>query len=203
MGVDKQGRGSQPADCVMATNPPSSESDVFRHFYSEVEAVLDPAAVARLLWQGGVLTDAQLDEAELTSTSLAQRKSDIMSAVRKVIRGDSRKIWVLVAALEKFPASCLIARRMREELNNGINVRIFMTIICCRFTCTIQPEYNRLLIQLLLHLQRLQVLWVAVADPYVGLARKCPKTKWRLQWAENELIAYIFAVQDICSILAT
>ena len=47
------------------------------------------------------------------------------------------------------------------------------------------------------------VLWVAVADPYVGLARKRPKTKWRLQWAENELITYIFAVQVICSILAT
>ena len=46
-------------------------------------------------------------------------------------------------------------------------------------------------------------LWVAVADPYVGLARKRPKTKWRLQLAENELITYIFAVQDICSILAT
>ena len=40
-------------------------------------------------------------------------------------------------------------------------------------------------------------------DPYVGLARKRPKTKWRLQWAENELITYIFAVQDICSILTT
>ena len=47
------------------------------------------------------------------------------------------------------------------------------------------------------------LLWVAVADPYVGLARKRPKTKWRLQLAENELITYIFAVQDICSILAT
>ena len=61
-------------------------SDVFRRFYSKIEAVLDPAAVARLLWQGGVLTDAQLDEAELTSTSLAQRKSDIMSVVRNYIR---------------------------------------------------------------------------------------------------------------------
>ena len=40
-------------------------------------------------------------------------------------------------------------------------------------------------------------------DPYVGLARKRPKTKWRFHWAENELITYIFAVQDICSILAT
>ena len=49
----------------------------------------------------------------------------------------------------------------------------------------------------------IMVLWVAVADPYVGLARKRPKTKWRPQWAENELITYIFAVQVVCSILAT
>ena len=145
----------------MAIDPPSAESGVFRHFYSEIEAVLDPAAVARLLWQGGVLTDAQLDEAEHESTSLAQRKSYIMSAVRKVIRGDSRKIWVLVAALEKFPASCLIARRMREELNNGINFHDF--IKCC-FTCTIQPEYNLLHIQLLLHLQRLQVYTLVLCN---------------------------------------
>ena len=107
----------------MATNPPS---DVFRHFYSEIEAVLDPAAVARLLWQGGVLTDAQLDEAEHESTSLAQRKSDIMSAMRKVVRGDSRKIWVFVSALEKFPASCLVARRMRKELNDGMTDRMII-----------------------------------------------------------------------------
>ena len=152
----------------MATNPPSAESDVFRCFYSEIEAVLDPAAVARLLWQGGVLTDAQLDEAEHESTSLSQRKSDIMSAVRKVIRGDSRKIWVLVAVLEKFPASCLIARRMREELNNGINDRLFMTIKCC-FTCTIQPEYNLLHTQLLLHLQRLQVYTLVLCNIYTTL----------------------------------
>ena len=126
MGVDKKGRGSKTVCLyvtVMATKPPSADhdqSEVFRRFYSKIEAVLDPAAVARLLWQGGVLTDAQLDEAEHESTSLAQRKSDIMSAVRKVVRGDSRKIWVLVSALEKFPASCHIARRMRKELNDGM-----------------------------------------------------------------------------------
>ena len=67
----RQARAGLP-DCecyhVMATNPPSTESDVFRRFYSEIEAVLDPAAVAKLLWQDGVLTDAQLDEAEHEST---------------------------------------------------------------------------------------------------------------------------------------
>ena len=53
----------------MATDSPTDrdESNVLRRFYSEIEAVLDPAAVARKLWQGGVLTEGQLDEAELAS----------------------------------------------------------------------------------------------------------------------------------------
>ena len=117
------------------------------------------------------MTDAQLDEAEHESTSLAQRKSDVMSAVRKVIRGDSRKIWVLVAALEKFPASCLIARRMRKELNDGTD-RIDDHCTCCIATveqliskcCFIQPNYN-LLMQthqpmLYLQMQQLEVTLV-------------------------------------------
>ena len=104
----------------MATDSPDYESNVLRRFYSEIEAVLDPAAVARKLWQGGVLTEGQLDEAELASTSLAQRKSDLMSAVRKVVRGDPGKIWLLVETLEQFPSSRPIARRMKEELHKGI-----------------------------------------------------------------------------------
>ena len=39
--------------------------------------------------------------------------------------------------------------------------------------------------------------------PICRVGPKMPKTKWRLQPTENELIAYILAVQDICSILAT
>ena len=102
----------------MATDSPTDrdESNVLRRFYSEIEAVLDPAAVARKLWQGGVLTEGQLDEAELASTSLAQRKSDLMSAVRKVVRGDPGKIWILVETLEQFPASGPIARRMKKRI---------------------------------------------------------------------------------------
>mgnify|MGYP007032763520 CR=1 FL=1 len=65
------------------------------------------------------MTEGQLDEAELVSTSLAQRKSDLMSAVRKVVRGDPGKIWILVETLEQFSASVLIARRMKEGLNKG------------------------------------------------------------------------------------
>ena len=108
---------------VMATDSPTDhdayESNLLRRFYSEIEAVLDPAAVARKLWQGGVLTEGQLDEAELASTSLAQRKSDLMSAVRKVVKGDPGKIWILVETLEQFPASRPIARTMKEEMHKG------------------------------------------------------------------------------------
>ena len=105
----------------MAADSPADHdaSNVLRRFYSEIEAVLNLAAVARKLWQGGVLTEAQLDEAELASTSLAQRKSDLMSAVTKVVRGDPGKIWILVDTLEQFPASGPIARKMKEELNKG------------------------------------------------------------------------------------
>ena len=105
----------------MATDSPTvhDESNVLRRFYSEIEAVLDPAVVARKLWQDGVLTEGQLDEAELASTSLAQRKSDLMSAVRKVVRGDPGKIWILVNALEQFPASVPMAEKMKEELTRG------------------------------------------------------------------------------------
>ena len=114
----------------MAADSPADrgESNVLRRFYSEIEAVLDPAAVARKLWQGGVLTEGQLDEAELASTSLAQRKSDLMSAVRKVVRGDPGKIWILVETLEQFPVSGPIARRMKEELNRG-KTSLFLTIL--------------------------------------------------------------------------
>ena len=113
----------------MATDSPADhdESNILRRFYSEIEAVLDPAAVARKLWQGGVLMEGQLDEAELVSTSLAQRKSDLMSAVRKVVRGDTGKIWILVETLEQFPASVPIARKMKEELNRG-KTSLFLTI---------------------------------------------------------------------------
>ena len=109
---------------VMATNSPTDhdayESNVLRRFYNKIEEVIDPAVVARKLWQDGVLTEAQLDEAELASTSLAQRKSDLMSAVRKVVKGDPGKIWLLVETLEQFPASRPIARTMKEERHKGI-----------------------------------------------------------------------------------
>ena len=93
---------------------------VLRQFYTQIEAVLDPVAVAKLLWQDGLLTDNQLDNAEQSSTPLEQRRADIMSAVRRVVRGDSKKLWVLITALEKFPASVTVANKMRQALNSEI-----------------------------------------------------------------------------------
>ena len=79
------------------------------------------------------------------------------------------------------------------------HLHVEMTSIQSDLGCSLNVIDNNRHVTQVISLQ----LWVAVADPYVGLARKRPKTKWRLQWAENELITYIFAVQDICSILAT
>ena len=104
----------------MAANPTDVESRVLRQFYSQIEAVLDPVEVGRLLWQDGLLTDAQLDNAEQSSTPLEQRRADIMSAVRRVVRGDPKKLWVLITALEKFPASVPVANKMRQALNSEI-----------------------------------------------------------------------------------
>ena len=102
----------------MAANPTDGEFGVLRQFYSQIEAVLDPVIVAKLLWQDGLLTDAQLDNAEQSSTPLEQRRADIMSAVRRVVRGDPKKLWVLITALEKFPASVPVANKMRQALNS-------------------------------------------------------------------------------------
>lgn len=95
----------------------TSEFEVLRQFYSQIEAVLDPEGVAKLLWQDSVLTDDQLDNAELTSTSAVQRRSDILSTVRRVVRGDPEKLWVFIKALEQFPGSMSIAKKMRNELS--------------------------------------------------------------------------------------
>ena len=38
----------------MAANPTEGESRVLKQFYSQIEAVLDPVEVAKLLWQGWV-----------------------------------------------------------------------------------------------------------------------------------------------------
>ena len=105
---------------LMATNPTDGEFGVLRQFYSQIEAVLDPVEVAKLLWQDGLLTDAQLDNAEQSSTPLEQRRADIMSAVRRVVRGAPKKLWVLITALEKCPASITVANKMRQALKSEI-----------------------------------------------------------------------------------
>ena len=106
----------------MAANPTDGEYGVLRQFYSQIEAVLEPVEVGRLLWQDGLLTDAQLDNAEQSSTPLEQRRADIMSTVRRVVRGDSKKLWVLITSLEKFPASVTVANKMRQALNSEIDL---------------------------------------------------------------------------------
>ena len=106
----------------MAANPTDGESRVLRQFYSQIEAVLDPVEVAKLLWQDGLLTDAQLDNAEQSSTPLEQRRADIMSAVRRVVtcRGDPKKLWMLHYCSEEVPCIRHVANKIRQALNSEI-----------------------------------------------------------------------------------
>ena len=104
----------------MTANSTDGKFGVLRQFYSQIEAVLDPVHIGRLLWQDGLLTDAQLDNAEQSSTPLEQRRADIMSTVRRVVRGDPKKLWVLITALEKISASVTVANKMRQALNSEI-----------------------------------------------------------------------------------
>ena len=101
---------------------------MLKRFYSQIEAVLDPVEVAKLLWQDDLLTDAQLDNAEQSSTPLEQRRADIMSAVRRVVRGDPKKLWVLITALEKFPASVTVANKMRQSLNSEMSKQYYCVL---------------------------------------------------------------------------
>ena len=105
----------------MSANPTDGESGVLKRSYSQIEAILDPVAVARLLWKDGLLTDNQLDNAEQSSTPLEQRRADIMSAVRRVVKGDPSKLRVLITALEQFPASVPVANKMREAIRSEIS----------------------------------------------------------------------------------
>ena len=131
--LEKTGK---PLFSSMAADRADCKFGILRQFYSQIEAVLDPVAVARLLWQDGLLTDNQLDNAEQSSTPPEQRRADIMSAVRRVVRCDPRKLSVLITALEKFPASVPVANKMREALSEIIkNCKLYI------IPCAIELAY--------------------------------------------------------------
>lgn len=94
------------------------ETDILKKFYNQILAAVDPDKIAKHLWQGDVLTDDQLADAELTSISTTQRKSTILSIVRNAVKVDPKKIWILIDALEKLPGSRSVARDMKDAMGN-------------------------------------------------------------------------------------
>ena len=93
--------------------------DVLRHFYSDIqECIAHPGDVASSLFSEGVISEGVLGEAELSSKSLSERNAGIMRAIRVAVRADPRRVWVVIAVLEKFAESAPVARRMRGELES-------------------------------------------------------------------------------------
>ena len=92
--------------------------DVLTHFYSDIQlCIAHPGGVASLLISEGVVSEVVLDEAELSSKSLSERNAGILRAIRVAVRAEHKKVWVVIAVLEKFTESAPVARRMRDVLN--------------------------------------------------------------------------------------
>ena len=92
------------------------ESEVLRHFYGDLhEVITDPARVARLLYQEGIVPDHVLHVVNITALPLDQKNATIMDAVRAAVKADPKTLWILIAVLEKIQSAPL-AKRMREKL---------------------------------------------------------------------------------------
>ena len=96
----------------------SVESDVLRCFYSDTqEAIAHPGSVAATLYQEGVVAEGVVGEVK--DRGLCSEKSaTIMRAVGAAVKADPKKLWVLIAVLEKFAESAPVAKRIRDELRS-------------------------------------------------------------------------------------
>ena len=97
---------------------PHGVKKVLRQFYSDIQhCITRPGGVAALLYSEGIVSEEALDEAELSTRPVAERNTAIMRAVRVAINADHKKVWVLIAALEKYSESAPVAKNMRREIH--------------------------------------------------------------------------------------
>ena len=69
-----------------------------------------------MLFEEGVVAQEVVDEVNDRELYL-NKKSAIIRAVSVAVTADPRKLWVLIAVLEKFDESAPVASRMRDELH--------------------------------------------------------------------------------------
>ena len=108
LAVEPQAREPQ------AVQPQAKVVEVLRQFYSDIqESIAHPRKVASLLVSEAVVSE---DTTEILSKPLSERNAAIMRSIRVAVRADPKKMWVVIAVLEKFTESFPVASKMREVL---------------------------------------------------------------------------------------
>ena len=92
----------------------STESEVLRRFYSDVQEVIaHPRSAASLLYQEGVIS-----EEVLNTEPSSEKNAAIIRAVSAAVKADPKKLLVLIAVLNRFAESAPVASRMRDALRS-------------------------------------------------------------------------------------
>ena len=99
--------------------PQSVESEVIRSFYNSIQEVIaHPGGVTAMLYQERVVSEGVVDEVVVSNKPCSEKNAAIMRAVGAAVRGDPKKIWILIAVLESFAESISVANRMRDVLRS-------------------------------------------------------------------------------------
>ena len=92
-------------------------SYILRHFFSDVQDVIaHPRRVASMLYQEGMVSEDVVDEVIVSTKPCSEKNASIMRAVSAAVKADPKKLFVLIAVLEKFPESAPVASKMGDTL---------------------------------------------------------------------------------------
>ena len=94
-------------------------SQVLRRSFSDIQEVIaHPGRVAGMLYQEGIVSEEVVGEVGMPTKPYSEKNAAIMRAVGAAVRADPKRLWVLIAVLEKFAESAPVAGRMRDELRS-------------------------------------------------------------------------------------
>ena len=96
----------------------SVEVEVFRRFYSDIQdCIAQPEGVAAMLFSEGIVPEEVLGEVEPSTKPCTEKNTAILRAIRVAIKADPKRVWeMLIRALEKYPGSAPVAKKMRATL---------------------------------------------------------------------------------------
>ena len=95
------------------------ELEVLRRFYKHIhEVIAHPRDVTLLLFQEGVVSKETLGEVIVETKPISEKNVSIMRAVSSAVKGDPKKLLMLIAVLDRFAESAPVASRMRDGLRS-------------------------------------------------------------------------------------